>query len=132
MLLELDDDGDDEEEDGIDDAVLLELGLLELELELLELELLLELLDEDDDELELGMLGMLDCDDCEELVDSQPASTSARALSPSNCFTTGIFIMNSPEQHFVKPYIFRQLTSPSIRLPDRISYSFIAQLMLCT
>lgn len=129
MLLELDDDGDDEEEDGIDDAVLLELGLLELEL-------LLELLDEDEDEdeleLELGMLGMLDCDDCEELVDSQPASTSARALSPSNCFTTGIFIMDSPEQHFVKPYIFRQLTSPSIRLPDRISYSFIAQLLLCT
>ncbi len=80
------------DEDGID-AVLLELGLLEL----LELELLLELLD-DDEELELGMLGMLDCDDCEELVDSQPASTSARALRPSNCFTTGIFIMDSSDR----------------------------------
>jgi hypothetical protein len=93
MLLERDDDGDDEEEDGIDEAELLELGLLEL----LELELLLELLEDDDDELELGMLGILDCDDCEELVDSQPASTSASALRPSNCLTTGIFIMDSPD-----------------------------------
>jgi hypothetical protein len=106
ILLERDegDDEDVEEEDGMD-AVLLELEL-ELELGMLELELL-----ELDDEDELGMLGILDCDCCEELVDSQPASTSARALKPSNCFTTGIFIMGFPDSlidyssTILKPYL---------------------------